>query len=79
MSSSLIESLLAAVAARPDDLTLRLHVAELLIDAGRPGDAIAQLAAVLAQQPQHEQAQALMARALGGGAAAAPPQPAPAP
>ncbi|WP_144119101.1 ATP-binding protein [Catellatospora sichuanensis] len=66
MSSSLIESLLAAVAARPDDVPLRLHVAELLVAADRPGEAIAQLAAVLAQQPQHEQAQALMARALGG-------------
>ncbi|MFD0592755.1 tetratricopeptide repeat protein [Catellatospora coxensis] len=73
MSSSLIESLLAAVAARPDDLPLRLHVAELLVAADRPGEAIAQLAAVLALQPQHEQAQALMARALGGPAAVSQP------
>ncbi|MFC7247571.1 AAA family ATPase [Catellatospora aurea] len=72
MSSSLIESLLAAVAARPDDLPLRLHVAELLVAADRSGEAIAQLAAVLALQPQHEQAQALMARALGGPAPAKP-------
>ncbi|GIG01076.1 ATP-binding protein [Catellatospora citrea] len=79
MSSPLIESLLAAVAARPDDVPLRLHVAELLVAADRSGEAIAQLAAVLAQQPQHEQAQALMACALGGPrpAAAQPPADAP--
>ncbi|GAB4057939.1 tetratricopeptide repeat protein [Catellatospora paridis] len=76
MSSSLIESLLAAVAARPDDVPLRLHVAELLVAADRSGEAIAQLAAVLAQQPQHEQAQALMARALGGPGPAAVQTPA---
>ncbi|MEU8075604.1 AAA family ATPase [Catellatospora citrea] len=79
MSASLIESLLAAVAARPDDVPLRLHVAELLVAADRAGEAIAQLAAVLAQQPQHEQAQALMARALGGPRPAAVQPPADAP
>lgn len=71
MSSSLIESLLAAVQARPDDLPLRLHLAELLIDADRTGEAITQLATALQQDPRQPQAQALMARALGAGPAEA--------
>jgi hypothetical protein len=38
--SPLIDSLAAAVAVRPDDLPLRLHLAETLLAAGRSGEAI---------------------------------------
>jgi thioredoxin-like negative regulator of GroEL len=34
------DRLLAAVAASPDDLPLRMHVAELLTAAGRPAEAL---------------------------------------
>ncbi|MFG3714151.1 ATP-binding protein [Micromonospora sp. NPDC047730] len=72
----LIESLTAALDARPDDLPLRLHLASLLLDAGRAGEAIAQVGQALARDPGNDQAQALMQRALGG---SVPPPSAPAP
>jgi len=65
--SPLIDSLAAAVAARPDDLPLRLHLAELLVRAGRGGEAIAHAARVLAAEPGNQAAQRLMASALPGG------------
>ncbi|MEU4165051.1 tetratricopeptide repeat protein, partial [Actinoplanes sp. NPDC026670] len=70
MSDALINSLVAAVEARPDDLTLRLHLAELLVAAGRGPEAIGHAAQILAREPGHASAQQLMARALGGGAPA---------
>ncbi|HEY0000674.1 MAG TPA: AAA family ATPase [Actinoplanes sp.] len=81
MSDPLIDSLTAAVQARPDDLPLRVHLAELLVAAGRGAEAIGHAAQVLAREPGNENAQRLMAAALGPSAppAAAPaPQPAPA-
>lgn len=66
----LIDSLLHAVAARPEDVPLRLHVAELLIDAGRRPEAIQHCAAALQADPSHPAAQQLMARAC----AAPPPE-----
>ncbi|KUJ70680.1 AAA family ATPase [Streptomyces albus subsp. albus] len=74
--SPLIRSMRAAVAAAPDDLPLRLHLAQLLLDGGQVPDAIAQLAAALQREPGNTEAQALMARAV---APAALPAPAPAP
>ncbi|MEU4694800.1 AAA family ATPase [Actinoplanes sp. NPDC023714] len=71
MSDALIESLSAAVEARPDDLPLRLHLAELLVAAGRGAEAIAHAAQVLTREPANQAAQQLMARALGN-----PPEPA---
>ena len=65
--SPLIDSLAAAVAARPDDLPLRLHLAELLVRAGRGGEAIAHAARVLAAEPGNQAAQRLMGSALPGG------------
>src|SRR5690242_20137651 len=67
----LIASLRAAVDARPDDLPLRLHLAELLLDAGRPGEAVGQLAIALQQQPDDAAARELMTRAIAGPPAAA--------
>ncbi|GAB2565710.1 cell division control protein 48 CDC48 [Paractinoplanes abujensis] len=77
--SPLIDSLTAAVEARPDDLTLRLHLAELLVGAGRGGEAIGHAAQVLAREPGNAAAQKLMTSALGGPAPSAPPPAAPPP
>ncbi|BCJ31391.1 ATP-binding protein [Actinocatenispora sera] len=60
----LLASLAAAVQARPDDLPLRLHLAELLLAADRPDDALTQLSAALAQDPADERTRTLMRRAL---------------
>jgi AAA+ superfamily predicted ATPase len=71
-NSPLLDSLIAAVAAAPDDLPLRLHLAELLIDADRRPEAVGHLAQVLVRQPADPAAQALMARAVGAAPAAGP-------
>ena len=78
MSDALIDSLTAAVEARPDDLPLRLHLAELLVAAGRGAEAIAHAAQVLAREPGDPTAQRLMASALGKPAAPAAEQVTPA-
>ncbi|MEU7901641.1 ATP-binding protein [Actinoplanes sp. NPDC049118] len=80
MSDALIDSLAAAVAARPDDLPLRLHLAELLLAAGRHGEVVGHAAQILAREPADDTARRLMTAALAGGspAPAAPPA-APAP
>ena len=51
MDERLIESLTAAVRAAPADLTLRLHLAGLLVDAGRGPEAVEHAATVLAVEP----------------------------
>src|SRR5690348_12400037 len=76
--SPLIDSLLAAVEARPDDLPLRLHLAELLVGAGRGAEAIGHAAQVLAREPGNAAAQKLMTSALGKTEPVAPAPPAPA-
>jgi SpoVK/Ycf46/Vps4 family AAA+-type ATPase len=73
MSDALIDSLTAAVAARPDDVALRLHLAELLVGAGRTGEAIGHAAQVLARDPANEAARRVMTSALPGEA----PKPSP--
>ncbi|HEY2673020.1 MAG TPA: tetratricopeptide repeat protein [Rugosimonospora sp.] len=67
MDSALIDSLRAAVADRPDDVPLRVHLAELLLAAQRRDEAIEQLARALASDPQDAGVRALMARAIAGG------------
>jgi AAA+ superfamily predicted ATPase len=74
-NSPLIASLTAAVEAAPDDLPLRVHLAELLLQADRRAESIGQLAQVLARDPGHEQAQTLMSRAIGTAAGTAGAQP----
>jgi SpoVK/Ycf46/Vps4 family AAA+-type ATPase len=64
MSDQLIESMTAAVLASPQDLPLRLHLADLLIAAGRGPEAVTHVAVALQQDPAHDEARALMARAL---------------
>ncbi|HKT06204.1 MAG TPA: AAA family ATPase [Rugosimonospora sp.] len=62
--SSLIDSLLAAVADRPRDTVLRVHLAELLLAAGRQEEAITHAAQALAVDPADETARAIMTRAI---------------
>ena len=69
MGDSLIDSLTAAVEARPGDLPLRRHLAELLVAAGRGPEAVAHLAVVLQADPADAATGALMRQALG-----APPE-----
>jgi hypothetical protein len=66
MSQPLIDSLRRALAANPDDLPLRLHLAELLLDAGDRSGAVSELATVLASEPANPAARGLMGRALAG-------------
>ncbi|GAA2914658.1 cell division control protein 48 CDC48 [Actinoplanes cyaneus] len=77
MSDALIDSLTAAVQARPDDLPLRLHLAELLVAAGRGAEAIEHAAQVLSREPGNEAARGLMASALAPPKAAEQTGPAP--
>lgn len=60
MSDPLITSLEAAVAAAPDDVPLRVHLASLLAAAGRDTDAIRHAAAALERDPNCEEALALI-------------------
>jgi len=73
MSDALIASLTAAVTARPEDVPLRLHLAGLLLDAGRHGEAVGQVAQALQLEPANPQAQDLMRKALGTGVGGAGP------
>lgn len=61
----LIRSLRAAVAAAPDDVPLRLHLAELLLDAGDTDSAVGEVAVALQHAPGDQQVRALMVRAMG--------------
>lgn len=72
----LLASLRRAVEATPDDVALRLHLAELLASAGRGGEAVPHLATVLQHDPGSERARTLMASALGPATPATPAAPA---
>ncbi|MEN2420330.1 tetratricopeptide repeat protein [Streptomyces rimosus] len=71
--SALVRSLRGAVAAAPEDVPLRLHLAELLLEAGHNDAAITEVAVALQHAPGDEKARELMGRAMGA------PAPAPAP
>ena len=73
---ALLSSLLNAVAAAPDDVALRLHVAELLAAAQRVPEALPHVTHALTVQPADAAAIALLQR-LGAmlAAPATPPQP----
>ncbi|PZF59696.1 ATP-binding protein [Curtobacterium sp. MCSS17_008] len=73
-----LAALAAAVEVLPDDVGLRLRYAELLVEAGRPTDAIEQAAVVLRTDPAHAAAQAVVRRAAasatdGGAVGSVPP------
>ncbi|MEU2159238.1 ATP-binding protein [Streptomyces sp. NPDC019396] len=63
--SPLIQSMRTAVTAAPDDVPLRLHLAELLLDAGHMESAVAEVAVTLQHAPGDARARELMARAMG--------------
>ena len=65
-SEHLLASLRAAVEASPDDVELRLHLAELLMDGGEREEAVREAAQVLVRDPQNERA----LRFVAGGAPA---------
>jgi AAA+ superfamily predicted ATPase len=71
----LLSGLRAAVAAVPENLALRLHVAALLLEAGRPAESLEHSSAVLALAPGEREALDLVARAT----AAIPDAPSPIP
>lgn len=62
----LLESLAAAVQAAPQDVPLRLHLAELLAREGLLDDAVRHAGAVLQQEPANAAALELIARAAAG-------------
>ena len=70
--SPLIRSLRVAVEANPTDVPLRLHLAGLLLDAGEPQQAVAQVAVALQHDPGSTEARELMLRSMGLPAAQAP-------
>ncbi|MFJ3906441.1 tetratricopeptide repeat protein [Streptomyces sp. NPDC090025] len=79
--SPLLRSLRAAVTAAPDDVPLRVHFAELLLQEGRADEAVGQAAVALQHAPGDPAVRDLMARAMnlpGPTAPAAPAAPAPA-
>ena len=70
----LIQALEAAVAAAPENVALRVHLAGLLLDVGRPHDAVDHAAKVLDRQPAHLEALDVAGRAadaVGAGERAA--------
>jgi AAA+ superfamily predicted ATPase len=74
----LIASLSAAVEAAPGDVTLRLHLAELLVDRGHGGEAVQHCAVALSHDPGSSVARGLMQRALSGTSEPGSTPPAPA-
>ncbi|HZG89598.1 MAG TPA: AAA family ATPase [Pseudonocardia sp.] len=67
----LLASLLAAIQNAPDDVPLRLHVAELLVDRGRAAEALQHCSRALTTAPGDRTALALLQRITA--ALAAPP------
>jgi AAA+ superfamily predicted ATPase len=62
---AVLEAMRRAIEVAPDEPSLRLHLAELLLAHGRPHDSVEHLAVVLRLDPGHAEARALMRRALG--------------
>jgi SpoVK/Ycf46/Vps4 family AAA+-type ATPase len=59
-SEALLSSLRRAVEAAPDDVDLRLHLAQLLADSGQRNEAVREAAAVLQRDPANAAALALI-------------------
>ena len=73
----LLAGLRAAVEAVPDNLALRLHVATVLLEAGRAAESLEHSSAVLALEPGQRQAVELAGRATAALPEAALSAPAP--
>jgi SpoVK/Ycf46/Vps4 family AAA+-type ATPase len=65
VTSPLLDSLRRAVGAAPDDVALRLHLAQLLLEAQQLSEAVTMVAVALQREPGNLEAQQLMARAIG--------------
>jgi SpoVK/Ycf46/Vps4 family AAA+-type ATPase len=76
---ALISSLSAAVDASPQDVPLRVHLASLLLAAGRNDEALRHAAAALSLDPASEAAREVLQNALPFGSPAAPSSADPAP
>ncbi len=82
MNEDLLSSLKRAVEASPDDTALRLHVAGMLLDAGRYSEAIGEANTILRQDPADPAALALLNRtvaamtSVAGGPGQTPGEPA---
>ena len=63
-SDDLLASLLAALEVRPDDDTLRLHIAGVMVSSGRAAAALGHVSQVLASSPGNPEALALL-RVIG--------------
>jgi SpoVK/Ycf46/Vps4 family AAA+-type ATPase len=61
----LLRAIEEAADADPGNAALQVHLATLLVDAGRPADALGRLEPVLQRQPDHVEALGLAARAAG--------------
>jgi SpoVK/Ycf46/Vps4 family AAA+-type ATPase len=72
----LLTSLLTAVEAAPDDVPLRLHVAGLLAERGRPAEALQHCSHALARDPGNAEALAMLQRLTTAMAPPATPSPA---
>jgi AAA+ superfamily predicted ATPase len=74
---AVIASLRNAVAALPDDLALRMHLAGLLLQAGERDEAVGHLGAVLQADPGHAGALAMLVsrHEKDGAKVAGPPEP----
>jgi AAA+ superfamily predicted ATPase len=72
----LLESLRNAVAAMPDDVPLRLHLATLLLRSGQRDEAVRHIGAILQRDPGNGEALAMLTAPAGvsGPAPSAPPE-----
>lgn len=74
---AVLRSLLAAVEDRPDDVPLRLHVADLLVDQGDSAAALAHCSVALERDPGNAEALAVLSRAADRLRGASAPREAP--
>lgn len=74
MTNPLIASLTRALDSAPEDVALRLHLAELLLADGDQDAAVSHCAAALQRDPTNDVARELMARAFGS-PPSTPPRP----
>jgi 2-oxoglutarate dehydrogenase complex dehydrogenase (E1) component-like enzyme len=66
VDDGLVGSLRRAVEASPDDVALRLHLAQMLLAAGEPDEAITHASVALSREPQNAEARRIMSDALAG-------------
>ena len=73
-----VAALEGALERDPGNTALAVHLAEMLLAAGRPAEALARCRDVLAREPGHDGALAITEQALGGEPADPEPEPEPA-